>query len=328
MLQVVDLETAFITDEGVVRAVDGVSFSVRESERLAIVGESGSGKSVTAASIMGLVEAPGVVVGGQVMFKGRDLLGLTEREMQRIRGNEIAMIVQDPMTALDPMFTIGDQMVQTLRAHQDISRSQARQVAIDALGDVRIPNPSHRIDDYPHQLSGGMRQRVIIAMALMCRPSLLIADEPTTALDVTTQAQIFELMLSLVEDLETAVILITHDLGVVAGFCETIQVMYSGHVVERGSATDVYRAPCHPYTRGLLDSVPRIDTKNPRLQTIGGTPPSSISPAPGCRFNPRCAHTLDRCIAETPELVDLGGGRLSRCFLAREILSTTAGNQP
>ena len=322
LLGVVDLRTVFLTDDGILQAVDGVSFSVNESERVAIVGESGSGKSVTAASIMRLIEPPGAIVGGRIVFKDRDLLELSEAEMQQIRGGEIAMIFQDPMTALDPMFTIGDQMVQTLRAHQEISRAAAREAAIDALNDVGIPNPGSRIDDYPHQFSGGMRQRVVIAMALMCRPSLLIADEPTTALDVTTQAQVFELMLTLAEDLKTAVILITHDLGVVAGFCETVQVMYAGRIMERGRASDVYRSPGHPYTTGLLRSVIRIDhDTKPRLEAIVGSPPSLIAPPSGCRFHPRCAHADALCATTDPVLTDLGGGRLSACHFANELLA-------
>ena len=326
LLGVVDLRTVFVTDEGIVRAVDGVSFSIQESERMAIVGESGSGKSVTAASIMRLIEPPGAIIGGRVIFRGKDLLEATEPEMQRIRGSEIAMIFQDPMTALDPMFTVGDQMIQTLRAHDSISKKAARSASIDALGDVHIPNPRQRIDDYPHQFSGGMRQRVVIAMALMCRPALVIADEPTTALDVTTQAQVLDLMLSLTEELNTAVILITHDLGVVAGFCEKVHVMYAGRLVERGSSRDVYGAPCHPYTKGLLDSVTRLDREaTERLPTIGGSPPSLISLPAGCRFHPRCAHADGICMTEEPPLVDLGLGRLSACHLAETFLPQTHG---
>ena len=319
LLGVVDLHTVFVTDEGIVRAVDGVTFSIEPSERMAIVGESGSGKSVTAASIMRLIEPPGAIVGGRVVFRGKDLLEASEQEMQLIRGGEIAMIFQDPMTALDPMFTIGDQMIQTLRAHDSISKKGAHSAAIDALGDVHIPNPRQRIDDYPHQFSGGMRQRVVIAMALMCRPALVIADEPTTALDVTTQAQVLDLMLSIADDRKTAVILITHDLGVVAGFCENVQVMYAGRLVETGSARELYRTPCHPYTMGLLDSVTRVDKEaTERLRTIGGSPPSLISLPTGCRFHPRCAHADEICMTEEPPLVDLGGGRLSACHFAEE----------
>ena len=322
LLGVVDLHTVFVTDEGIVRAVDGVTFSIEPSERMAIVGESGSGKSVTAASIMRLIEPPGAIVGGRVVFRGKDLLEASEQEMQLIRGGEIAMIFQDPMTALDPMFTIGDQMIQTLRAHDSISKKGAHSAAIDALGDVHIPNPRQRIDDYPHQFSGGMRQRVVIAMALMCRPALVIADEPTTALDVTTQAQVLDLMLSIADDRKTAVILITHDLGVVAGFCENVQVMYAGRLVETGSARELYRTPCHPYTMGLLDSVTRVDKEaTERLRTIGGSPPSLISLPSGCRFHPRCAHADEICVTEEPPVVDLGGGRLSACHFAAEFAS-------
>ncbi len=301
LLDVRDLRTYFLTDGGDVRAVDGISFSMSEGERLGVVGESGSGKSVTAASIMGLIEPPGAVIGGEVLFRGQDLLRIPERDMQKIRGREIAIIFQDPMTALDPVFTIGSQLTETLRIHKKMTRREARTVAIDTLADVHIPSPEKRFSDYPHQFSGGMRQRVVIAMALLCDPALLIADEPTTALDVTSQAQVMDLMLGLANDRGTAVMLITHDLGVVAGFCENVQVMYAGEIIERGRAGPLYKSPNHPYTRGLLESVPRLDEEAPtQLYSIRGAAPSMTNPPSGCRFWPRCDHATDKCASEAP----------------------------
>ncbi len=301
LLEVHDLRTYFLTDQGDVRAVDGISFSMNEGERLGVVGESGSGKSVTAASIMGLIDPPGAIVGGEIRFRGRDLVSLSEREMQRIRGREIAIIFQDPMTALDPVFTIGSQMTETLRIHRNMTKKEARTVAIDTLRDVHIPSPEKRFRDYPHQFSGGMRQRVVIAMALLCDPTLLIADEPTTALDVTSQAQVMDLMLGLANDRGTAVMLITHDLGVVAGFCENVQVMYAGEIIERGDAKSLYANPEHPYTRGLLHSVPRLDEESKTLYSIRGSAPSLTTPPQGCRFWPRCDRATDLCVSERPE---------------------------
>jgi oligopeptide/dipeptide ABC transporter ATP-binding protein len=302
LLEVKDLRTYFLTDVGDVRAVDGISFSMSKGERLGVVGESGSGKSVTAASIMGLIEPPGAVVGGQVLFNGIDLLTLKEREMRQIRGQEIAIIFQDPMTALDPVFTIGSQMIETLRIHRNLSKADARTVVIDTLNDVSIPKPERRLGDYPHQFSGGMRQRVVIAMALLCDPALLIADEPTTALDVTSQAQVMDLMLGLADDRGTSVMLITHDLGVVAGFCDNVQVMYAGQIIERGPAGPLYANPEHPYTRGLLDSVPRLDTRaENKLYSIRGTAPLMTLPPEGCRFWPRCDSATDLCVSTPPE---------------------------
>ncbi len=302
LLDVRDLRTYFLTDGGDVRAVDGVSFSMERGERLGVVGESGSGKSVTASSIMGLIEPPGAIVGGEILFHGRDLVTLPERDMRKIRGKEIAIIFQDPMTALDPVFTIGSQMVETLKIHRKMSKKEARVVAIDTLADVHIPRPEQRLDDYPHQFSGGMRQRVVIAMALLCDPDLLIADEPTTALDVTSQAQVLDLMLDLANDRETAVMLITHDLGVVAGFCENVQVMYAGEIIERGPAGPLYQNPEHPYTRGLLESVPRLDADaQDRLHSIRGSAPSATTPPQGCRFWPRCDHATDLCVTTRPD---------------------------
>jgi len=317
LLDVRDLRTYFLTDGGDVRAVDGISFSMNKSERLGVVGESGSGKSVTAASIMGLIEPPGAVVGGEILFHGRDLLKLPERDMRKVRGKEIAIIFQDPMTALDPVFTVGSQMVETLKIHRKMSKKEARTVAIDTLADVAIPRPEQRLDEYPHQFSGGMRQRVVIAMALLCDPDLLIADEPTTALDVTSQAQVMDLMLGLANDRGTAVMLITHDLGVVAGFCENVQVMYAGEIIERGPAGPLYLSPDHPYTRGLLESVPRLDEDAQRqLYSIRGAAPSTTTPPRGCRFWPRCDYATDLCVTDPPDRCDGTADKECACHFA------------
>jgi len=300
--------------------VDDISFSIAEGERLGVVGESGSGKSVTAASIMGLIEPPGAIVGGEILFRGRDLVTLSEREMQKIRGREIAIIFQDPMTALDPVFTIGNQLTETLKIHRNLNKKEARTVAIDTLADVHIPSPEKRFVDYPHQFSGGMQQRVVIAMALLCDPAFLIADEPTTALDVTSQAQVLDLMLELADDRGTAVILITHDLGVVAGFCGRVQVMYAGEIIERGTASDLYRNPEHPYTRGLLDSVPRLDeAARAELPSIRGAAPSATTPPQGCRFWPRCDYALDTCVVNHPDLRPMATGSECACHRAGQI---------
>jgi oligopeptide/dipeptide ABC transporter ATP-binding protein len=323
LLDVHDLRTYFLTDLGDVRAVDGISFSMQPGERLGVVGESGSGKSVTAASIVGLIEPPGAIVSGEIFFRGRDLTTLHEREMQKIRGREIAIIFQDPMTALDPVFTIGSQMTETLRIHRSMTKKEARTVVIDTLNDVHIPSPEKRLKDYPHQFSGGMRQRVVIAMALLCDPSLLIADEPTTALDVTSQAQVMDLMLGLADERGTAVMLITHDLGVVAGFCENVQVMYAGEIIERGPAASLYADPQHPYTRGLLHSVPRLDEKSPKaLYSIPGSAPSLTSPPRGCRFWPRCESATDLCVSDRPEPCTGGGEKECACHFAGRLHST------
>ena len=321
LLDVEDLRTYFSTEEGVVKAVDGVSFQVQAGERRGVVGESGCGKSVTAMSIMRLIEPPaGEIVTGTIHFDGRDLLQLAESEMQHVRGGEIAMIFQDPMTALNPVYTIGDQLIETILLHQDVSKSQAREIAIQALADVQIPFPKNRMEDYPHQFSGGMRQRVMIAMGLSCEPKLLIADEPTTALDVTTQAQIMTLMLELADDRNTAVLLITHDLGVVAGFCDNIQVMYAGSIVERGTAEEIFHNPQHPYTWGLLGSMTRLDgVQQERLNSVRGAPPSLINPPKGCRFAPRCDFATDICREALPVLHQSQEGQKVACHRADEL---------
>lgn len=322
LLKVDNLRTYFSTEEGVVRAVDGISFDLSPGERRGVVGESGSGKSVTAMSIMRLIEPPvGEIVTGTIEFQGENLLTLGEDRMQAIRGGKIAMIFQDPMTALNPVYTVGDQLIETIVLHQHVSVGEARGLAIKALEDVQIPNAEGKLNEYPHQFSGGMRQRVMIAMGLSCNPDLLIADEPTTALDVTTQAQIMDLMLKLASDRNTAVLLITHDLGVVAGFCDTIQVMYAGGIVESGTAEEVFHSPQHPYTWGLLGSMARLDEdQKERLHSIAGAPPSVIDLPIGCRFRPRCEFEIDKCAKVLPMLQkSKGGEQLVACHRADEL---------
>ncbi|NQV06853.1 ABC transporter ATP-binding protein, partial [bacterium] len=318
LLEVNDLRTYFTTEEGIVRAVDGVSFSIAKGERFGVVGESGCGKSVTALSIMRLIERPaGEIVTGEIKLEGRDLLQISEDDMRSVRGGQIAMIFQDPMTALNPVYNIGNQLIETITLHQDVGKSEAAEIAMQALDDVHIPNPRVLMEDFPHQLSGGMRQRVMIAMGLSCNPQLLIADEPTTALDVTTQAQIMDLMFALSEERNTSVLLITHDLGVVAGFCDRIQVMYGGRMAERGTADEIFDNTLHPYTAGLLGSMARLDeVKSERLYSIAGAPPSLIHPPSGCRFRPRCAFAQQKCAEETPRAKDSGGGHLVACHFS------------
>jgi peptide/nickel transport system ATP-binding protein len=317
LLEVRDLHVHFHTEDGIVRAVDGVSFELERGKVLGIVGESGSGKSVTAMTLMGLTRDVNTRFEGEVLYKGRDLLKLPETAMQDFRGNEIGMIFQDPMTSLNPVYRIGDQIVEAIRTHEDVDKGQAKRRAVDLLRQVGIPRPEARVDDYPHQFSGGMRQRAMIAMALSCNPDVLIADEPTTALDVTIQAQILELLDRLREDFDSAVILITHDLGVVAEVADDIIVMYAGRVVEHGPKRQVFYDPQHPYTWGLLGSIPRLDRPKPeRLHSIEGTPPSLINLPRGCKFRPRCPHAFDKC-QEEPELKNRVEDRehLDRCWL-------------
>ncbi len=328
LLDVRGLATYFWTEDGVVKAVDGVSFQVFPGERFAIVGESGSGKSVTALSVMRLVDRPGKIVAGEVFFEGRNLLELDEEEMQGVRGAKIAMVFQDPMTSLNPVFTVGHQIMEAILLHQKVSKAEARDRAIELLKEVGIPRAEERIDDYPHQFSGGMRQRAMIAMALSCQPRLLIADEPTTALDVTIQAQILELILGLSEERGTAVILITHDLGIVAGFAERLMVMYAGKVVESGSVEDIYYHSLHPYTWGLMGSLSRLDMKRKdRLEPIPGTPPSLIFLPPGCPFHPRCRYRVEQCRVETPRLLPYTDSHWVSCHLAGEFLEARAGKE-
>jgi peptide/nickel transport system ATP-binding protein len=316
LLDVVDLRTTFNTDDGEFPAVDGVSFSVQAGRTLAIVGESGCGKSVTALSIMGLVPSPPGHVSGSIRFEGKELVGAPARELQDLRGNGMAMIFQEPMSSLNPVFTIGDQIVEGLLRHRRISRAQAVEQALNALRKVRIPAPEQRFHDYPHKLSGGMRQRAMIAMALACEPRLLIADEPTTALDVTIQAQILELMRTLQSETGTAVILITHDLGVVAEVADDVVVMYAGKVVERAPVQELFDRPQHPYTVGLLGSIPRLDVERTRLASIEGQVPSPLRRPAGCKFADRCPFVIDRCRAEDPPLMDVGANHQSACWRA------------
>ncbi|MDX6580258.1 MAG: peptide/nickel transport system ATP-binding protein [Gaiellales bacterium] len=302
LLDVRDLHTSFRTDDGIVRAVDGVSFSVEQGRTLGIVGESGSGKSVTCLTLLGLNDRRTATVTGEALFKGRDLLRLPPRELRGIRGNEIAMIFQDPMTSLNPVTRVGRQLVEAVRLHRDVSVRAARARALELLKLVGISHAERRIDDYPHQLSGGMRQRAMIAMALVNDPDLLIADEPTTALDVTTQAQILGLIGSLRDELGSAVILITHDLGVVAEVADDVAVMYAAGIIEQGPVSAVFREPRHPYTWGLFGSRPRLDRNVERLQQIPGSQPSLLTPPPGCRFHPRCPHAFAACRHQLPPL--------------------------
>ena len=315
ILDVRNLRVRFETHHGVVRAVDGVSFTLDEGETLGLVGESGSGKSVTNLALMGLIPSPpGVVEADALRFGDRDLLALGDEELRRVRGNEISMIFQDPMTSLNPLLTIGRQLTEVLEVHERISRREARRRAAAGLADVGIPEPERRLDQYPHELSGGMRQRVMIAMGLLCRPRILLADEPTTALDVTIQAQILELMQRLQHEHGTAIVLVTHDLGVVAGMSDRVNVMYAGRLVETAGAVELFDDPRHPYTRGLLGSVPRLsgDT-DAALDSITGSPPDLADLPAGCAFRPRCQFATARCESTAPPLADLGGDRSSAC---------------
>jgi len=317
LLEVEDLSVHFATEDGLVRAVDGVSFDLKRGEVLGIVGESGSGKSVTAMTIMGLTRGVNARFGGSVRYAGKDLLQISDTEMQDYRGNEIGMIFQDPMTSLNPVYRVGEQISEAIRAHEKVDKRGARRRSVELLKQVGIPNPESRVDDFPHQFSGGMRQRAMIAMALSCNPAILIADEPTTALDVTIQAQIIELIGRLKDDFDSAVIMITHDLGVVADIADDIMVMYAGRVVERGATRDVFYDPQMPYTWGLLGSIPRLDRPRPeRLYSIKGTPPSLINAPRGCKFRPRCPHAFEKC-QEEPRLEQRveTPGHLDRCWL-------------
>lgn len=316
LLEVKNLETRFYTQDGVVQAVNGISYSLKEGETLGLVGESGCGKSVSVLSLMRLIpEPPGKITGGEVIFEGRDLLKMDQDEIRHVRGNKIAMIFQDPMTSLNPVLTIGRQVTEALELHMGMDKAQARKRAIELLDMVGIPNAAQRIDDYPHQFSGGMRQRVMIAMGLSCNPRILIADEPTTALDVTIQAQIVDLVKRLRDEIGMAVIWITHDLGVVAGLVGRVNVMYAGYIVESGPVKEIYARPRHPYTIGLLGSLPRLDeSTRTRLRSIEGLPPDLISPPPGCPFAPRCTYATERCRQENPVLEPVGLGHQAACW--------------
>ncbi len=320
LLSVRGLQTHFRTPDGVARAVDDISFDVAPGETLGIVGESGCGKSVTSLSIMGLVPSPpGFHPGGEVFFDGRDLLKLPEREMRKLRGADLAMVFQEPMTSLNPIFRVGAQIGESLRQHEGLSRREARTEAIGLLERVGIPDPTKRVDDYPHQMSGGMKQRVMIAMALACRPRLLIADEPTTALDVTIQAQILDLLADLQQELGMALVLITHDLGVIAETAHRVAVMYGGRIVEQASAEGLFTSPRHPYTLGLFRSLPKLDGERGRLEVIRGMVPSATDFPSGCRFRNRCDFATEACAETLPELVATGEGRAAACVRLDEV---------
>jgi len=314
LLEVKDLKTYFFTENGIVKAVDGVGFKVYQGEVLGLVGESGCGKSVTAFSIMKLLDYPGKTVGGEILFKGENLLRKTDAEMRKIRGKDIAMIFQEPMTALNPVLTVGFQISEALLMHFPISKDEARKKTLELLKKVGIPMPEQRINEYPHQLSGGMRQRVMIAMAMSCDPILLIADEPTTALDVTIQAQILDLMSTLLREFKGSLIMITHDLGVIAEIADRIAIMYAGKIVEYANKRTIFYSPLHPYTFGLLTSIPRLDLEMKRLNVIPGIVPNPLHFPEGCKFNPRCSFRTDRCKEEEPQLIEVEEGHLVRCW--------------
>jgi oligopeptide/dipeptide ABC transporter ATP-binding protein len=319
LLEIRSLTTHFLTEDGVVRAVEDVSFDIFPGEIVSLVGESGCGKSVTGLSILKLIPSPpGQIVNGEVFFEGRNLLALEEREMERVRGNEISMIFQEPMTSLNPVFTIGNQIMEAIELHQKIDKKEARQRAIEMLDRVRIPSPEVRIDSYPHQLSGGMRQRAMIAMALSCQPRLLIADEPTTALDVTIQAQVLRLLKEIQREMGMAVILITHDLGVVAEIADRVAVMYAGRIVESGPIESIFGQMRHPYTRGLLESIPQLEEKKKRLNAIPGQVPNPTDLPAGCKFHPRCSLRIDECQKGEPPLFQVQGNHYSRCLRWKE----------
>ena len=328
LLEVNDLKTYFFTENGTIPSVDGVSFSVDRGELVAIVGESGSGKSVTSLSMMGLVEEPGKIVNGTIQFEGKDLATYSNRDMRKIRGNDIAMIFQEPLTSLNPVFTIGNQLKEAILEHQNVDKKKAKDMSISMLKQVGIPRAEQVYRSFPHSLSGGMRQRVMIAMALSCNPKLLIADEPTTALDVTIQAQILELMKDLVKKFDTAIILITHDLGVVAELVDRVIVMYAGQVVEQADVFSLFKNPRHPYTRGLLDSTPKVQDLNEELISIKGTVPTPSQMPSGCRFEPRCPYAMEHCKTHEPALEVLPDGRDVRCWLYDEEVMKDVDERP
>ena len=329
ILEVKNLKTYFRTDDGLLKAVNDVTFSVERGKTLGIVGESGCGKSITSLSIMGLVETPpGIHAGGEILFEGEDLLKKNEDQMRQIRGNKVAMIFQEPMTSLNPVFTIGQQLMEAILLHENVTKQQAREKGIEMLKKVKIPLAEKRFDEYPHQLSGGMRQRVMIASALACPPGLLIADEPTTALDVTIQAQILELMKELQKKTHMGIIFITHNLGVVAEICDKVSVMYAGKIVEQGPVDDIFYKPGHPYTVGLLRSMPRVDAESyERLIPIEGTPVDMLNPPEGCPFAPRCEHAMKICLQKMPPYVELGEGHRSACWLRVQDQLDKAGQE-
>ena len=315
ILEVKDLHTSFFTDAGEVRAVNGISFNLEPGKTLGIVGESGSGKSVTAYSIMQILAETGKVVSGEVLFKGKDISKWDEKQMQEFRGKKCSIIFQDPMTSLNPVFTIGNQLMEAILLHTDKDKKQARERAIEMLTLVGVNEPESRLKQYPHELSGGMRQRVMIAMALVCEPDILIVDEPTTALDVTIQAQILELMQNLQKKLGMAIIMVTHDLGVIASMCDEILVMYGGRVCERGTADDIFYRPAHEYTKGLLRSIPRVDNLKEKLVPIGGTPINLLQMPEGCAFCPRCDAAMKICLTQKPEELRISDSHLASCWM-------------
>jgi oligopeptide transport system ATP-binding protein len=324
LLEVEDLQVEFRTRDGVAKAVNGVSYSIEEGETLAVLGESGSGKSVTAQAVMGILDSPpGFVTGGAVRFRGEDLLVLPEDERRAYRGRNISMIFQDALSSLNPVFSVGWQIGEMFRIHEGLSKKEAKERAIDLMEQVRIPAARERVGDYPHQFSGGMRQRIMIAMAISLDPDVLIADEPTTALDVTVQAQIMELLADLQRERKMGLILITHDLGVVADVADKISVMYAGRIVEKAHVDEIYARPAHPYTKGLLESIPRLDLKGKELSAIKGLPPSLTRIPPGCEFNPRCPYAQQVCRDKRPPLLEVVPGRYSACHFAQEVLDGT-----
>ena len=319
LLVVADLDVEFSTDHGYVKVVEDVSFTVHAGERLALVGESGSGKTVTSLSLLQLLPPSGRVVGGSIRMEGRELVGLSERELRKVRGEEIAMIFQEPMTSLNPAYTVGNQIAGAVRHHLGVSRKAAWARAVEVLDVVGIPNAAFRAASYPHEFSGGMRQRAMIALAISCEPKLLIADEPTTALDVTIQAQVLEVLRDMTDELGLAVLFITHDLGVVADLCDRVVVMYAGQIVEQAEIVELYGQPKHPYTSALIEAIAELSGSDGRLQTIRGMTPAPWDMPQGCRFHPRCPHALDACAVGDPALVDLTGSRASRCIRSEEL---------
>jgi len=321
LLKVQGLKTYFFLERGVVKAVDGVDFEIKKGEIFGVVGETGCGKSVTSLSILRLIPSPpGKIVEGEVIFEGENLLEKSKEEMRKIRGNRISMIFQDPHTSLDPVFTVGYQIAESIELHQVIeqhliSAEEVPRKVIEMLKLVKIPDPEHRVVEYPHMFSGGMKQRTMIAMMLSCNPSLLIADEPTTAVDVTIQAQILDLMRELRQKLGMSILIITHNLGVIAEMCDRVAVMYAGNIVEQGDLKTLFKSPKHPYTRALLEAVPKVGTKKGELASIPGMVPSLITPPPGCKFHPRCPYAMDICRKKFPQMVEIGKGQLARCFL-------------
>ncbi len=316
LLKIEDLKTYFYTYEGIVKAVNGISLKINKGETLGLVGESGCGKSITALSILRLIPSPpGKIVNGNIIFEGKNLLELNDEEMRKIRGKKISMIFQEPMTSLDPMFTIGQEIIEVIKLHQGLKNEEARKKAIESLKAVGFPDPEERIDNYPHELSGGMRQRAMIAMALSCNPALLIADEPTTALDVTIQAQILKLIDKLKENFDTSILLITHDLGVIAETCDNVALMYAGYIVESTDVHSFFKNPLHPYAQGLLKSIPRLDLKVKKLDIIKGIVPNLLDTPKGCPFNPRCEYCFEKCTKKLPELIEIEKNHLVRCWL-------------